>query len=118
MEKDWGFVIIYIMNNILPDEAVRLIQSGESVVIDVRTPAEFADGHIPNAKNIDIKEATFDEKISELDRSTNYVINCQMGGRSARATAKMQELGFKNVKNLLGGIVAWKASSLPVEKNK
>jgi len=105
------------MNNILPEEALGIIKSGDVVVIDVRTPEKFLGGHIPGAKNIDIKEATFEEKISELDRSTNYVINCQMGGRSARATAKMDELGFKNVKNLLGGITAWGSAGLPIEKN-
>jgi len=105
------------MNNILSEEAQEIIKKGDVVVIDVRTPDEFSAGHIPNAKNIDIKEATFDEKISVLDRSDAYIINCQMGGRSARATAMMEELGFKNVKNLVGGITAWGSAGLPIEKN-
>lgn len=105
------------MNNISSEEAQKIIQSGETTVIDVRTPSEFEEGHIFGAKNIDIKDASFEEKIKKLDYNESYIVNCQMGGRSARATAKMQELGFKNVKNLLGGITAWRASGLPVEKN-
>lgn len=106
------------MNNIFPVDAQKIISGGEVVVIDVRTPEEFEGGHIPHAKNIDIKDTSFDEKIGELDRNKNYVINCQMGGRSSRATARMEEIGFKNVKNLIGGITAWKEAGLPVEKSK
>lgn len=99
-------------------DAQKIISGGEVVVIDVRTPEEFASGHIPNARNIDIKEDSFNKKIAELDIDENYIINCQMGGRSSRATARMEEIGFKNVKNLIGGITAWKEAGLPVEKSK
>ena len=103
------------MNNILPEEAEKFIKSGEVRVIDVRTPAEFAGGHIPGAQNIDIYNSAFLEKIKALDRNVSYVINCQSGGRSSKATAMMQEEGFLKAKNLEGGIMAWRKAGLPVE---
>jgi len=103
------------MNNIIPEEAQKVIKSGEAMVIDVRTPAEFASGHIPGAQNIDIYENSFAEKVKALDKNESYIINCQSGGRSSKATAMMQEFGFSKVKNLDGGIMAWKKAGLPVE---
>ncbi|HBB43973.1 MAG: Rhodanese domain protein [Parcubacteria group bacterium GW2011_GWA1_44_13] len=103
------------MNNILPEEAHKIIQNGKAVVIDVRTPSEFADGHIPGAKNFDIYDSTFEETIRGLKSDTIYVVNCQSGGRSAKACAKMQELGLVGAMNLEGGFIAWKKAGFPVE---
>ncbi len=103
------------MNNILPEEAQKIIKSGEALVVDVRTPAEFASGHIPGAKNININDNSFSEKVRALDTNANYVINCQSGGRSSRATSIMRGLGFSKAKNLDGGIMAWKNAGLPVD---
>lgn len=103
------------MNNISPKEAIKHIEGGNAVVVDVRTPAEFLDGHIGGALNIDIGSASFADKLNELDKNKNYIINCQMGGRSARATSIMLEIGFKNVINLEGGITAWKRDGLSVK---
>lgn len=102
------------MNNIRPEEAQKIIESGEAVVIDVRTPEEFIQGHIQGAENINLNNVLFAEKVSVLNKDANYIINCQSGGRSARATSLMYELGFKNVSNLEGGIIAWKNAGLAV----
>lgn len=103
------------MDNILPEEAQKIIQSGKATVIDVRTPAEFADGHIPGARNIDIYDSNFEKEIHALRLDAIYVINCQSGGRSAKACTKMQELGLVGAMNLEGGFTAWKKAGLPVE---
>ncbi|OIP64394.1 MAG: rhodanese [Candidatus Yonathbacteria bacterium CG10_big_fil_rev_8_21_14_0_10_43_136] len=103
------------MNNILPEEAQKVIQSGKAVVIDVRTPAEFADGHIPGAKNFDIYDSGFTEMIRALPPSVIYIVNCQSGGRSSKACANMQEFGLVGAMNLDGGITAWKKAGFPVE---
>ncbi|TAN36529.1 rhodanese-like domain-containing protein [Patescibacteria group bacterium] len=103
------------MNNISPKEAVRYIEDSNVIVIDVRTPVEFEGGHIGGALNIDIGSMSFTDKLNELDKNEKYIINCQMGGRSARATSLMFELGFKNVMNLEGGITAWKRDGLSVK---
>jgi len=103
------------MHNISPEDAHEMTKDGEACVIDVRTPSEFSDGHIPNAFNIDIYDIAFGEKIRALDRNARYIINCQSGGRSAKATAFMHELGFANAKNLDGGIMAWKRLGFSTE---
>lgn len=121
MKKDPGvpgsflLIYVYIMNNILPEEAQKIIQSGKATVIDVRTPAEFADGHIPGAKNFDIYDSGFTEAIRALPTSAMYIVNCQSGGRSAKACGKMQEFGLVGTLNLEGGFSAWKKAGLPVE---
>lgn len=103
------------MNNILPEEAKKAIDVGKATVIDVRTPSEFAEGHIPGAKNFDIYDSSFEDAIRELNPSAMYIVNCQSGGRSSKACARMQELGLVGTLNLEGGITAWKKAGLPVE---
>lgn len=89
-------------------ELEKLLQKKDTVVIDVRTPGEFAQGHIPGARLINLYDTAFSEKIAQLDKSKNYYINCRSGSRSAMACRKMQKLGFENVWNVSGGIMAWK----------
>lgn len=105
------------MNNITPEEAHKIIDSGKAVFIDVRTPAEFADGHIHGAMNIDIHSDGFEDEVRKLDPHALYIINCQSGGRSSRACSIFEELGFTSAMNLEGGIMAWKGAGLPVEQN-
>ncbi|HPQ07707.1 MAG TPA: rhodanese-like domain-containing protein [Bacteroidia bacterium] len=78
-----------------------------AVIIDVRTPAEYQSGHIPNALNIDISSAEFPEKIDELDRNKDYYVYCRNGGRSTTACQYMVSVGFKNVNNLFGGVLSY-----------
>ena len=77
------------------------------VVIDVRTPDEFASGHLPNAININFESGNFDQEISTLDKSKTYAVYCRSGNRSGQATAKMAKAGFKNIYDLDGGIIDW-----------
>ena len=79
-----------------------------AVVLDVRTVDEFADGIIPNAINIDIfKGQGFIYKLEELDKSNNFYVYCKAGSRSAQACNIMNQLGFNNTFNLVGGIMQW-----------
>lgn len=80
------------------------------VVIDVRTAAEFAAGHLVGAKNIDIQSSSFAAKIDALSRSGAYLLYCRTGSRSAQALAAMKDAGFASVGQLSGGIGAWQAS--------
>lgn len=80
---------------------------GSLQVLDVRTPEEFQSGCIEGAKNIDFEASNFEEKISNLDKSSNYLIYCRSGRRSALAVSKMKELGFHNIIELRGGINNW-----------
>lgn len=84
------------------------------VVLDVRTPEEFATGHLANAINIDAQSAAFDAQISMLDQSKTYAVYCRSGNRSQGAVAKMADAGFTNIVELESGIVGWQAAGLPV----
>lgn len=100
------------MKTFIPEEAKQAIEQG-ALVIDVRTPDEFADGHIPGAQNINSSSPLFTEHLRALDKEATYVVNCQSGGRSSRAVSLMDELGFKNAHNLTGGIIAWRKAGFP-----
>jgi rhodanese-related sulfurtransferase len=78
------------------------------VILDVRTDEECLDGIIPGAINIDIYQGQgFIYKLEELDKSKNYYVYCKAGARSAQACHIMNELGFENTYNLLGGFMNW-----------
>jgi rhodanese-related sulfurtransferase len=84
-----------------------------SVILDVRTPEEVAEGMIPNAVNINISDPHgFMDKLGTLDQSVNYFIYCRSGARSAQACAVMNQMGFANTHNLLGGIMEWQGSKV------
>src|SRR5690606_725903 len=82
---------------------------GTAIVLDVRTAEEFAAGHLDNAINVDwnIGAERFAEQMQHVPKDKPLFIYCKGGGRSAGAVVKLQEMGFTNVKELKGGIVAW-----------
>jgi thioredoxin len=84
-------------------------------LIDVRTPDEFADGHLRNAKNIDWNGSTFESQIGSLDKTQPVLVYCLSGGRSGSAAAKMRSMGFAQVYEMAGGIMKWRAAGLPEE---
>jgi rhodanese-related sulfurtransferase len=80
---------------------------GKAVVLDVRSPEEFAKSHVPGAVNIDINAPGFAEQVSRFDKSKPILVNCHAGSRGAIASAALARLGFKTVCNLEGGLAAW-----------
>jgi phage shock protein E len=97
-------------------EAGKLIADKKVVVLDVRTPAEFASGHIQGATNLDIHGKDFKAKLAEMDKDQPYLVHCAVGMRSAKACTAMSGLGFKNVYDLKGGLDAWKKAGNPIVK--
>lgn len=94
-------------------EAQELVVSDPDVVVlDIRTPEEVAAGAIPGAQVFDFYSATFQGDIGELDRDTTYLVYCRSGNRSAQATQLMENLGFEDVYELEGGILAWANAGL------
>lgn len=105
-------------NNLSAIEFSQKIKENPSAtVVDVRTPEEFANGHIQNALNIDWRNEHFQNQISKLDKTKPIYVYCLSGGRSAAAAANMRQNGFTQVYELVGGITNWRASSLPEVSN-
>ncbi len=107
-----------IILNLSPQQAADLIQDNANnidfFIIDVRTPGEFAEGHIENAIMIDYYSDIFADRIGFLDRDKIYLTYCQTGIRSGASLALMEDLGFMEVYVISGGIEAWEAAGLPV----
>jgi phage shock protein E len=97
-------------------EAAKLIADQKPVVLDLRTPAEFAAGHIAGAKNIDFRAPDFEQQIAQLDKSTPYLLHCASGNRSSKALPLFEKHGFRELHHLDGGFIAWEKAGLPVQK--
>lgn len=96
------------MNLTQEEWVAQLEEDSNAVILDVRTEDECDEGIIPNAINIDIhKGQEFISEIEQLDKSKNYYVYCRSGARSAKACEIMNELGFENAYNLLGGMLDW-----------
>jgi len=90
------------------DWTEQLLQDPNAAILDVRTPEEWSEGIIPNAIKLDIYQGQgFIYKLEELDKSKNYYVYCKAGGRSAQACNIMNQLGFENTYNLIGGMMQW-----------
>jgi len=105
--------------NIAPDEAEKLIKANidnpHFILLDVRTPEEFNDGHFTDAINIDFRAQDFADNIDKLDKGKTYLVYCRGGVRSAKAMSLMKENGFKSVYNLEGGLLRWHAENRSLE---
>lgn len=88
------------------DFAAALKRPG-TTVIDVRTPAEFAQGHLPGAVNVDVSRSDFAAQVAALDPTAPYAVYCRSGNRSAIALAQMSSAGFSAAYHLGGGVGAW-----------
>jgi thioredoxin len=96
----------------------QLTAISDRQLIDVRTPSEYAEGHLQGANNININNPDFIAQISKLDKSKSVFVYCRSGGRSAMAAQKLQEMGFEKVYDLQGGITAWKNSQFPITQEE
>ena len=106
-----------IIKNISPEEAYKLILENKDnpdfVIIDVRTSEEFSDEHLEGAINLNYYSDTFQKDLHKLDKNKTYLIYCRTGGRSGNTLNIMQELDFRVVYTILGGITKWKSAGLP-----
>lgn len=97
------------MEDLTQEEWVEQLENDtNAVILDVRTDAEVAQGKIPNTIHIDIyRGQDFVTEIEKLDKSKNYYVYCRSGNRSGQACRLMNQLGFNNAYNLMGGILQW-----------
>ncbi len=98
------------------NEAVQLINREKAVVVDVCGADEFKAGHVAGAKHLPLDE--LEGKLSGVvkNKATPVILVCASGARSKRAVAVAKKLGYENAHSLSGGLGAWRAASLPIEK--
>lgn len=104
------------ISTISVDDAAAITDNppDDLVVLDVRTPEEFATGHLEGAVLVDFYAADFAEQLAALDTDVSYLVYCRSGNRSGQALGVMEQLGFISAADVDGGIVAWTGAGLPV----
>ncbi|MDX5420309.1 MAG: rhodanese-like domain-containing protein [Hymenobacteraceae bacterium] len=99
--------------NLTATEVKQLIKSGQDIVVlDVRTPYEFKEGHLEGAINIDYTSPDFEQEIAKLDTAATYLLYCKSGNRSSRATAVMKEKNFQNLYNATVGFSSLRSAGI------
>lgn len=110
----------YVVSTITAQQAYNLIQenagNSDFVILDVRTPDEFNNGHVPGAINIDYYSPEFRANLSKLDEDKQYLVYCRIDNRSTATVRLMLELGFEQVQNFSGGITQWIQNGYPTVK--
>ncbi len=86
------------------------------ILVDVRTPKEFKNGHMKNAINVSYFGLTFTDSIKKLNREKSIYMYCQTQHRSPLASKKMKKLGFKTIIDLKGGFMKWENKQMPITK--
>lgn len=108
---------LFGIGEVSPSEAVMLANREHAMILDVREDAEFANGHIPEARHIPLGQLL--SRAGELNawKDKPIVVNCQSGMRSATACALLRKQGFTKIFNLGGGFAAWQAAKLPTTRD-
>lgn len=94
--------------------AADLLAEGDGVLLDIRTPEEFAAGKIAGSQNIDFYAADFAAQLDRLDKDATYFVYCRSGNRSSLSMNTFADLGFSSVYEIDGGILNWNAAGLPI----
>lgn len=93
--------------NLTPAQFAEGMRESGAVLLDVRRPDEFAGGHLPGAINMEVTSPDFAQRLATLDQSKPIYVYCRSGARSANAAGQLNAAGFKQVHNLLGGVLDW-----------
>ena len=103
-------------SKLTPAGAIQLINNEDAIMLDVREPAETADGKI--AKAIQIPVGSVGKRVGELDKhkDKHVIVYCKTGARSGLACRELNKAGFDKVYNLNGGMMAWQEAHLPVSR--
>ena len=101
------------------EEFDRMRKERDVVVLDVRSPREFGEGHVAGAVNVPVSGVPlkqFDEQVGNLDKGKTYLVHCARGVRSANAVSRMEKLGFRQLLDYSGGMDEWRNAGKPLEK--
>ena len=107
-----SFTLLFLFFSCSQNKALHITEfsqknTNNAILIDVRTPVEYAEGHLENAKNINWFDKNFEEQVKSLDKEETIYLYCKAGGRSAKAQQRLLDMGYKNVINLEGGYLAF-----------
>jgi rhodanese-related sulfurtransferase len=105
--------VIQVTSN---EVSTMLAKDKKWVVLDVRTPDEFKEGHIKNAINIDINSDDAFQKIDKLNKNSKYIVHCRSNHRSGIAVDYMNKHGFKTIYQMKDGFSGWSTNNKPIEK--
>ncbi len=97
-------------------EAAQMMKKSSTIVVDVRTPAEYADGHLYKSRLIDYYKTDFWSRMALLPKNATIIVYCRVGRRSKDTETKLREMGFLHVYNMVGGFDAWKKEQRKYEK--
>ena len=89
-------------------EFEKLANAGKGTILDVRTPKEYAEGHVNGSVNINYFDKDFKDQVGKLESTKPVYVYCHSGGRSSKAMNIMKSQGFTTIYNLTGGYAAWK----------
>jgi phage shock protein E len=95
-------------------EFAAIVNAPGVTILDVRTPEEFAEGHIAGAINIPVEYPDFIDRVSELDPNGTYAVYCRSGNRSQPAVAGMQQVGITGIYELQSGTNGWSSAGQPL----
>lgn len=98
-----------VVTMVSPSEIKELSTLEKAQFVDIRTPEEYAEGYIEGFENIDYLSDSFQWDIEKLDKTKPIILYCRSGGRSGKCAALLLEKGFKEIYDLEGGIIKWKA---------
>lgn len=94
----------------------KIKSATDYILVDVRTPKEYRNGHMSNAINVSYFHSWFNDSIKKLDRSKTIYMYCQTQHRSPLASRKMKKMGFKKIIDLKGGFMKWENNQMPIVK--
>lgn len=106
------------IKNVSASEFKQLVDAGNGIILDVRTPQEVSEGYINNASTINIYDENFEEKINLIPKEKEIYVYCKGGGRSSEAVEILQKNGFNKLYNLSNGIMEWEEKGFPIVKSK
>ena len=103
-------------NGLTPTQATLLINREDALIIDVREPNEYVNGHLPESRNIPLSQ--LENRVGEIEKFKDrpLILVCRSGSRSSSACSRLTKMGFTQVNNLDGGVGDWEQAGLPLKK--
>lgn len=113
----WSTAEAQVTERVNASRFKELVDQGNAIILDVRTPAEYSRGHIKGSTSIDVSDPNFASKVSFVQKDKTILLYCLSGSRSRAAASFMQTQGFKKIYELAHGLVEWNQLGYPLEKS-